>query len=262
MADVAVAKLVQVAVSSSEFARGSERLGGVLEEVAVHNGKDSNLGISESLVEAETWSVEGLMSHADGVLCIERVDDVPLLDSTGEVSTLISKEEAAIYKDAGLEPSKVNGRECLTRSDIDLAYTDPMGTTNLERMQSGRAPLDPNGKSYELHHVQQENEGVLAELTSEEHRSGSNDEILHDNEGPSEIDRQAFNDQRAEHWKARAAELSPDSQVAGLDEQGEAAAVNESAEADNKEVDQSETSGPSEADHDIDAGEPDGNENA
>lgn len=261
MADVAVAKLVEVAVSSSELARGGERLDGVLREVAVQNGKQGDLGIGESLVETETWSVEGLMSDADGVLGIERVDDVPLLDSTGEVSTLVSKEEAAIYENAGLEASKVNGRECLTRGDIDLAHTDPMGRTNLELMESGLAPLDPNGNKYELHHVQQENEGVLAELTFEEHRGNGNDEILHDKEGPSEIDRNAFAAQRAEHWKARAAELSPESEVANLDGAGESETVAGTGEGAEGEVADGETSERSETDN-VDAGEADGNENA
>lgn len=117
-----------------------------------------------------------------------------------------SEEEKAIYKKAGLEKSEVNGRECLTRDDIDYEVKDDFGRTNLERMQQGLAPLE-EGKPIELHHIGQKQDSPLAELTREEHRGPGNDGILHDKTVESEIDRNEFNKEKENHWKERAEQV-------------------------------------------------------
>lgn len=118
------------------------------------------------------------------------------------------EEEAKIYTDAELECLNVNGKDSLTRTDIDLDIKDDFGKTNLERMGSGKPPLDKNGKPIELHHIGQTADAPLAELTKSEHMSNGNDSILHDKLKESEIDRTSFQKERAEHWKARAEEIS------------------------------------------------------
>lgn len=142
----------------------------------------------------------------------------PLTDETKEeliekgysddvLEAIGSEEEARIYTDAVLECSEVNGKDALVRTDIDLDATDPFGNTNLERMENGRPPLDKNGKPIELHHIGQTSDAPLAELTKEEHMCNGNDSVLHDKSQESEIDRTAFQKERAEHWKARAGEI-------------------------------------------------------
>lgn len=124
------------------------------------------------------------------------------------INDLTSEAEAKIYLDAGLEPrDDVNGKPALVRPDIDPDQKDSMGQTNLERMQSGRAPLDKEGKPIELHHVGQKQDSCLAELTRTEHTGNGNDNILHNKTKESEINRDGFAKERAEHWKARAEEF-------------------------------------------------------
>ena len=99
------------------------------------------------------------------------------------ISELHSMEEYEIYKKAGLKTMMVNGRTALVQK-IDLNYKslrpDEIEETNLERMLRGLAPLDPEtGKAYELHHIGQKNDGVLATLTSKQHRGKGNFPILH-----------------------------------------------------------------------------------
>ncbi len=124
----------------------------------------------------------------------------------------ISEEEQKIYDNAGLEREKINGREVLIQPNID--YHNPLGIpgqesqTNLDRMKDGYAPLDENGNPYQLHHIGQENDSPLAELTNEQHQANGNYSVLHTKEGPSEINRKEFNEQRAEHWKSRAEQIS------------------------------------------------------
>lgn len=118
-----------------------------------------------------------------------------------------SMEEYQIYRDAGLNEQKVGEKTCLIRSDIDMKQTDGFGRTNQERMEQGLAPLTPEGRPYELHHIGQHQDSPLAELTMQEHRGKGNDTILHIKTRESEIDREKFDMERAEHWQNRADEV-------------------------------------------------------
>lgn len=123
------------------------------------------------------------------------------------IEKIKTEEEAKIYLDANLEPQEVNGRPCLVKKDIDPDRKDPVtGETNLEKMKRGRAPLDENGKPIELHHIGQNNDSPLAELTRDEHTGKGNYAILHERK-ESEIDRKGFEKEKSEHWKARAEQI-------------------------------------------------------
>lgn len=114
-------------------------------------------------------------------------------------------DEYLVFKNAGLQSRMINGQLALVRSDINLNRIDEYGRTNLERMLSGKAPLDSTGKPFELHHIGQKNNGSLAILTSTEHDAAS----LHGYVQQSEIDRKAFNEVRKpEFWKTMGRILS------------------------------------------------------
>ena len=122
------------------------------------------------------------------------------------VDQIKSMEEYEIYKEAELKSEKIEGRECLQRTDIDYSAKDPFGNTNLERMQKGLPPI-VDGKSLELHHIGQKMDSPLAELKIEEHRGQGKDAILHDKTKETEIDRNEFKKERESHWKERAEQL-------------------------------------------------------
>ena len=114
-------------------------------------------------------------------------------------------DEYLVFKNARLQSRMINGQLALVRSDINLNRIDEYGRTNLERMLSGKAPLDSTGKPFELHHIGQKNNGSLAILTSTEHDAAS----LHGYVQQSEIDRKAFNEVRKpEFWKTMGRILS------------------------------------------------------
>lgn len=119
------------------------------------------------------------------------------------IDAISSMEEYEVYKKAGLVEAEINGRPCLINPNIDMEQKDAFGRTNKERMEQGLAPLDENGKPIELHHIGQHADSPLAELTQEQHRI-DNYSILHDAKKESEIDRAAFDEERQDHWKARA----------------------------------------------------------
>ena len=133
------------------------------------------------------------------VALIQKESNLPM----DVISQFHSMKEYLVYKEAGLKPVIVNGRVALVQN-IDLNYVSelPDGTkvTNLERMQSGFAPIEPaTGKAYQLHHIGQKADGTLAVLTEDQHLGNST--ILNIAGKASEIDRPGFGNTRKEFWK-------------------------------------------------------------
>lgn len=95
------------------------------------------------------------------------------------IRNIKSMDEYSVYKSAGLEAKAVGNKAALVQ-EIDLSRVDEKGMTNLQRMEKGKPPLDADGKAYELHHLNQENEGTLAVLTQEQHRGKGPFNVLHD----------------------------------------------------------------------------------
>ena len=74
-------------------------------------------------------------------------------------------------------------------------------------MKKGIAPIGPDGESMELHHMIQENEGALAEVTDTFHRKNYDTLHIYPRETPSNVDRSAFDAFRKRYWKNRAKEF-------------------------------------------------------
>jgi hypothetical protein len=140
----------------------------------------------------------------------DRLKELGVSDET--IDAMANDAEGQIYLNANLEPSQVNGKEVLIRTDIDPDQVDAKGDTNLQRMQNGKAPLDKDGNPIELHHIGQKQDSALAELTPAQHRGNGNDCVLHDKNKESEIDRANFDKERQAHWKARAEQIVQDRQ--------------------------------------------------
>ena len=118
-----------------------------------------------------------------------------------------SMDEYNIYKDAGLEAKLVNGKSALVRP-IDPTIRDGNGLTNIERMKRGLAALDAEGNPYELHHVAQEKDGILAILTKAEHRGEGSFSKLHDLMRGSDVDHGfEWAKEREGFWKSLAETL-------------------------------------------------------
>ena len=126
-----------------------------------------------------------------------------------------SAVEARIYRAAGLKGAEINGREVLIR-DVDINMVDKDGISNLQRMERGSPPVDATGKPIELHHIGQKADSPLAELTAEEHRSSDNFKDLHPKTTDSEIDRNAFEKEKSDHWKTRAENLKYETSFKGI----------------------------------------------
>ncbi len=90
---------------------------------------------------------------------------------------------------------------------IDPAAKDKRGRTNAARMKQGLAPLGPDGRSINLHHLIQSEKGSIAEVSDKMHKEY--DRVLHINpkSTPSGIDRKKFNTWKRGYWQQRGKDL-------------------------------------------------------
>lgn len=125
------------------------------------------------------------------------------------VDSIRTMDEAQIYMDAGLQEGEVNGKPTLLQPKIDgKACNEPKWPdwSNKDLAEEGYPPRDETGTPYELHHIGQNPDSPLAELTFEQHHCNGNFKKLHTFDDSS-IDRQLFNKERKEYWDARSQTL-------------------------------------------------------
>jgi len=91
------------------------------------------------------------------------------------------------------------------RQVFDPLAKDALGRTNVERMKLGLAPIGKDGKPVELHHLEQDANGIIVEVLSSEHKKYYKE--LHYHKTTSEIDRNSFNQWKKNYWKERAKEF-------------------------------------------------------
>ena len=121
------------------------------------------------------------------------------------IEKLNSMEEYKILRDAKLKFTEMKVKDeahaFLLRSDIDWKYIDPStitaehpkGLTNLQLALDGKAPFDPTGQKYQLHHVGQHADTVFAVLRDAEHKLIPTPDVG--------VDRTGFDAFRKAFWK-------------------------------------------------------------
>ena len=167
---------------------------------------------NELLKNSEKLSISGDKFEIQGIKneVAEKEKIAEKSNYSNEVNEKIrSVEELEVYQNEGLVESTVNDRTVLKDTSINPDLIDEKGRTNLERMEKGLAPIDENGKPYNLHHIGQNADSPLAELKDGVHKK--NDAILHDKSKPTEVHGENssvnWDKERSEHWKARAEEI-------------------------------------------------------
>jgi hypothetical protein len=102
--------------------------------------------------------------------------------------------------------------QIVLQAEIDFDRRDDKKRTNLERMQIGRAPKGADGKSMNLHHLNQD-DGLLVELTRSTHTKLYGALHFRLTPGSSRIDRDQFNSFRSWYWRRRAKEELLDTKI-------------------------------------------------
>lgn len=170
---------------------------------------ESNVSNSDDFQETEIIDDSDATESEDDAETV-RAEINEKSNYSDEVNEKISSvEELEVYQKANLKEENIDGRTCLVRDDIDMEYIDPKsGMTNQELMEKGRAPYDAKtGERIELHHIGQDYNSPLAELTEDtEHGDYYSD--LHIKEGESWRNDSRKNNhynnvERPSHWKSR-----------------------------------------------------------
>ena len=103
------------------------------------------------------------------------------------------------------ESTVFQGSRVYQRSDlIDPKLLDSRGRTNLQRMQKGLAPIGPDGKSINLHHLIQKQDGAVAEVAQSMHQQYTRIIHINPNSVPAGMDRAASNAWKRAYWQNRA----------------------------------------------------------
>ena len=177
------------------------------EEATDNIETEDSLDTNNSSNENESSAQESTESQSD------RAEIYENSEYSDEVNDMISsKDELKVYQKAELKEENIDGRTCLVRDDIALDYVDPKsGMTNKELMEKGRAPYDSKtGERIELHHIGQEYDSPLAELTADSEH-GQYYSTLHTKGTESwrndEQKSNRYNNiDRPRHWKSRVKE--------------------------------------------------------
>ena len=78
------------------------------------------------------------------------------------------------------------------------------GLANLELMKIGKAPIGPDGKKINLHHMIQTEKGSIAEISKTMHQQKTKIIHINPNSMGSGIKRSTFDTWREAYWKNRA----------------------------------------------------------
>lgn len=98
-----------------------------------------------------------------------------------------------------------NGKNVSQRKDIIDKSVKCGGMTSCTAMSNGKPPFSKSCTPIQLHHVLQEDDGLILELTQEEHSQNYSE--LHKHTNVSEIDRPEFDRWRRDYWKERGKQL-------------------------------------------------------
>ena len=103
---------------------------------------------------------------------------------------------------------EVNGKSVtMDNSTFDPGRVDKRGRTNVQRMEQGLAPIGTDGKSVNIHHIDQTNDGPVMEILASEHQRNYKSLYSNIGQAPSKINRSEFNSWRRSYWKWRSTNL-------------------------------------------------------
>lgn len=87
-------------------------------------------------------------------------------------------KELQVYTNLNLTETTVTRPTLIL--DVDPYYCDKSGETNIEKMMSGKSPVDSvTGDVVDLHHIGQKYDSPFAELPHSIHELGGNYSVLH-----------------------------------------------------------------------------------
>lgn len=179
-----------------EFGRKTSTLLKVGGRDAISIYRKNNIYSKKEFLEASTFAPDGIKS---------------LEKKPAQFQKFLSAENTARRRMTNFELQlissgkkvSVNGKVVVKKDRLfDPEYLDGRGVSNIERMKRGDAPIARDGNPINLHHMKQQNNGMLVEMSSILHREHT--ALFHRYTKVSEIDRDEFRDWKKDYWKIRA----------------------------------------------------------
>ncbi len=195
---IEISKDIEHLKNLTNFAKGFGNKTFTLLEV----GGNSTIHLYESLGSEKKDLILGAATFGKtGVRALKEYGEERFVTT---IRTRMTKFEKQLV-DSGVK-AKVSGRNVVKRDhlfDPNYVHADNK-ITNVQRMEKGLSPIGHDGKSLNLHHIKQENDGLIAEVGMKEHISNS--DVLHRYKTKvSDVDHGAgWNKFRSDYWKERA----------------------------------------------------------
>ncbi|NUN66023.1 hypothetical protein HCU40_14975 [Pseudanabaena biceps] len=159
-------------------------------------GGDKAIKTYQSIGKVDNKFYEEVATFENGLDYLEKHGAKKVIEDTRRRMTKLEKS----FIDSG-KKAKYKGQEFVKRDIFDKEYINAAGQSNRDRMTQGLAPIGRDGKPVNLHHMKQQNNGTIIELTNTEHNEYS--KTLHRYAEKSQIDRNEFDKLRAAYWKER-----------------------------------------------------------
>ena len=194
---------------------GAHRLAEGVVDTAVSAGERLAYAVfDDSMSWDEKWAYafdpgQMVADFVTGVVIGEILDGI-MAATQNKLRSIFANNDAAMREalGSGKKTVVVNGKTVtMDNSIFDPNFVDRQGRTNIQRMEQGLAPIGTDGKSINIHHIDQTNNGPVMEIMATEHQQ--NYSKLHTNIGqaPSQINRSEFNSWRRGYWEWRSHNL-------------------------------------------------------
>ena len=194
---------------------GAHRLVEGVVDTAVSAGERLAYAVfDDSMSWDEKWAYaldpgQMVADFVTGVVIGEILDGI-MAATQNKLRSIFANNDAAMREalGSGKKTVVVNGKTVtMDNSIFDPNFVDRQGRTNIQRMEQGLAPIGTDGKSINIHHIDQTNNGPVMEIMATEHQQ--NYSKLHTNIGqaPSQINRSEFNSWRRGYWEWRSHNL-------------------------------------------------------
>ena len=198
----------------AKFPRAHRLAEGVVDTAVSAGERLAYAVFDDSMSWDEKWAYafdpgQMVADFVTGVVIGEILDGI-MAATQNKLRSIFANNDAAMREalGSGKKTVVVNGKTVtMDNSIFDPNFVDRQGRTNIQRMEQGLAPIGTDGKSINIHHIDQTNNGPVMEIMATEHQQ--NYSKLHTNIGqaPSQINRSEFNSWRRGYWEWRSHNL-------------------------------------------------------
>ena len=163
--------------------------------------------VIETLVETGAIAITLITLPETGIIktTLSLPKSSAVVSNSTEILIASNRKNKLYITSEAYELYLLNSGRQITFNNTRVVQRDVFASNNknIKLMKNGKAPIEYDGRSVELHHLKQNNKGTLVEvLSKDEHKKHT--KILHTSNKSSTINRSKFDTFRTQYWKERA----------------------------------------------------------